>query len=222
MHQILRKKVMALLAVPLLFALLGYMVLYVSLKPVADFSVSLITSMIADALPDFSGEENPLYEDKNLIERNTVGLSEVVIPYIGQHFAQMTFPDIDFSVKVYFGDNDKILRRGAGMYAGSQLPGFKRTTLIAGHSWTVLNAVQHAKIEDTIEIKTNYGLYVYQIYDIVLAPSDFDSYVDLKQKTEDTLVVYTCYPFERLVGRLSTRYFIYASRISGPDIIGGQ
>ncbi len=222
MHQILIKKVMALIAVPLLFALFGYATFYITLKPAADFSVSLITSMMADALPDFSGEENPLYEDKNLIERNSVPLSEVVIPYIGQHFAQMTLPDIDFTVKVYFGDNDRILRRGTGMYAGSQLPGFKRTTLIAGHSWTVLNSIQHTKVDDTIEIKTNYGLYVYQVYDIVIAPDNFDSYVDLTQDEEDTLVVYTCYPFQRLVGRLSTRYFIYARRISGPDILGGQ
>lgn len=218
----LSKKVMAFLIVPLLFALLGYSIIYLSLKPAADFSISMVTSMIADSSPDFSGEEKPLYEDKNLVERNSVPISEVVIPYIGQHFAQMSFPDIDFSVKVYFGDNDRILRRGAGMYAGSQLPGFKRTTLIAGHSWTVLNAVQHAKLADLIEIKTNYGLYVYEIYDIVLAKSDFDSYVDLKQTDEDTLVVYTCYPFERLVGRLSIRYFIYARRISGPDILKGN
>jgi sortase A len=222
MNQIFIRKVMAFLIVPLLFALLGYAILYLSLKPVADFSISLVTSMISEALPDFSGEENPLYEDKNLIERNSVSLSEVVIPYIGQHFAQMSFVDIDFSVKVYFGDNDRILRRGAGMYAGSQLPGFKRTTLIAGHSWTVLNAVQNAKIGQEIEVKTNYGLYVYEIVDIVLAKSDFDSYVDLKQTDEDTLVVYTCYPFERLVGRLSMRYFIYARRISGPDILRGE
>lgn len=222
MIQMLTKKVMAFLIMPLLFALLGYTVVYLSLKPVADFSISMVTSMIADSLPDFSGEENPLYEDRNLVERNSVPISEVVIPYIGQHFAQMSFPDIDFSVKVYFGDNDRILRRGAGMYAGSQLPGFKRTTLIAGHSWTVLNAVQHAEISDEIEIKTNYGRYVYEIFDIVLAKSDFDSYVDLKQTDEDILVVYTCYPFERLVGRLSIRYFIYARRISGPDILKGN
>jgi sortase A len=222
MIQMLTKKVMAFLIVPLLFALLGYTIFYFSLKPAADFSISLVTSMISEALPDFSGEENPLYEDVNLIERNSVPLSEVVIPYIGQHFAQMNFPDIDFSVKVYFGDNDRILRRGAGMYAGSQLPGFKRTTLIAGHSWTVLNAVQHAKLDDVIEVKTNYGLYVYQIFDIVLAEDDFDSYVDLKQTEEDILVVYTCYPFQRMVGRLSIRYFIYARRISGPDILRGD
>ncbi|MBV1709215.1 MAG: sortase, partial [Erysipelothrix sp.] len=94
--------------------------------------------------------------------------------------------------------------------------------LIAGHSWTVLNAVQHAKPDDVIEVKTNYGLYVYQIFDIVLAEDDFDSYVDLKQTDEDILVVYTCYPFQRMVGRLSIRYFIYARRISGPDILKGE
>ena len=53
----LSKKVMAFLIVPLLFALLGYSIIYLSLKPAADFSISMVTSMIADSSPDFRSEE---------------------------------------------------------------------------------------------------------------------------------------------------------------------
>lgn len=67
--------------------------------------------------------------------------------------------------QIFFGDNDVALRNGVGIYAGSFVPGYGGTILVAGHNNTYFNGLKNAEVGQKVEIKTSYGNYIYEITD---------------------------------------------------------
>ena len=69
-----------------------------------------------------------------------------------------------------------------------------------------------------VTIKTSYGVYEYQVTGSRVAHHLDDTAYDLMQDKEQ-LIMYTCYPFEMLVGiTKQERLFVYADKISGPVV----
>ncbi|MEG2597788.1 MAG: sortase, partial [Oscillospiraceae bacterium] len=81
---------------------------------------------------------------------------------------------------------------------------------------TYLYTLGKAKKGDLIQFNTSYGKYVYQITGSKIAVDTDVSAYDLTREA-DNLIIYTCYPFDRL-GFTADRYFVYADYLSGPTI----
>jgi sortase A len=215
--KLFKKVMVALFVVPLLFCGLEYGFFYFSLKPLLEPFISAASLLIADEAIDFNDDLNSIYVEQDFVDRGTVPLAEVVIPFVGTYYARIESARIGLSVRLYWGDSLKILRKGAGQYIGSNLPGFQKPLLIAGHNLTTFNPIQNMVLGDLITINTNYGKYTYEVYEIAIKKSDDAEAFNL-QRNEEILILYTCYPFHMLRSHKYDRFIVYGRRISGPDI----
>ena len=202
-----QRKIMALILVPLSFAFICYLTLYMLISPVVDPLISIYNLIASDYAPELNNENSQnLYKNK-LVSSDVIKASQIIQPNFGDMFGKLTIDSVNIKVNLYYGDDREQLRHGAGLFAGSFLPGFNRTILIAGHSIPYFEPLGNIKIGDIISISTHYG--------------DDSSNYDLKQDKKEQLILYTCYPFE-LIGYKSQRLFVYADKISGPTIVEGQ
>ena len=194
-----QRKIMALILVPLSFTFICYLTLYMLISPVIDPLISIYNLIASDYAPELNEENSQnLYANK-LVSSDVIKASQIIQPNFGDMFGKLTIDSVNIKVNLYYGDDREQLRHGAGLFAGSFLPGFNRTILIAGHSID----------------------FQYKITSTKIADADDSSNYDLKQDKKEQLILYTCYPFE-LIGYKSQRLFVYADKISGPTIVEGQ
>ena len=149
---------------------------------------------------------------------DTVDASEVKYPTIDKQFGTIKIDGRDVDAKLFFGDGSVPLRNGVGVYAGSFIPGYGKTILVAGHNNTWFNGLKNVKKGDIVEIKTSYGNYKYKVKSTAIKKATDKTAYDLKAE-EENLILYTCYPFDEL-GLTEYRFFVYADKISGPQITG--
>lgn len=148
---------------------------------------------------------------------DTVKSSLIKYPAVGDNYAVIHNDARDFSKDLYFGDTVAILDISIGQYAKSGIPGEGRPLLVAGHNGTHFNKLQYFEKGDHVQIDTSYGKYVYEVDDMEIlynATETFDA--SILDKDEEMLIMYSCYPFN-VVGT-PDRYFVYAHKISGPNI----
>lgn len=220
------------LIMPLFFTILGYFIIYFSFSDIVDMYYSGLKLVLSPYTPNFSDDLTTIFNksidnDINKIQdpainnedvtQSKVLLSQIEMPKFGTHYAMLSFDRTGTELPLYFGDNKKILKKGAGQYIGSFIPGYNRPILIAGHNNTHFNTLKELQISDIVTITTNYGIYKYKIFDTKVTKADDDSAYDLSLKKEQ-LILYTCFPFD-IVGFTDQRYFVYADKISGPEII---
>ena len=211
------KRTMAHLLMPLSFLLLAYGLGWLALRPLWDYAGNTLGMFITQTAPDFEGNLTSIYTG-NTLTGGTINLADVVIPDIGTHYAQLSCLRLGMDIPVYYGDMDNILARGAGHFAGSALPGFGSTTLLAGHNNTWFRPLEYVTTGDLFTYTTNYGTYVYKVRDIKILRYDDPTAVNLTQQEKEELILYTCYDFTTLSGRKQQRLFVYCDRISGPEI----
>ena len=140
----------------------------------------------------------------------------VEYPAYGVCFGQLSVKDCGVDCPLFMGDGDIALSNGAGVYYGSFIPGYGRTTLIAGHNNTFFNGLKNAKSGQEITIKTGYGIYRYKIKETAAKDESDAGAYDLSADKEN-LVLYTCYPFDE-VGLTDKRFFVYADLVDGIPI----
>lgn len=140
----------------------------------------------------------------------------VQYPNYGNLFGELIINDCNVDANLFFGDNDVALRNGVGIYAGSFVPGYGGTILVAGHNNTYFNGLKNAAVGQKVEIKTSYGNYIYEITDTAVKKATDRTAYDLSADYEN-LIMYTCYPFDAL-GLTTQRYFVYAKLVSGTPI----
>jgi sortase A len=151
---------------------------------------------------------------------NTISIENIQFPNHGTHFANLSCARINLDAPIFWGDADDILKVGVGQYTGSFLPGFGRTILLSGHNTTYFNSLKLMEVGDVIEYSTNYGSYVYrvsnlQVLQVKEAKERLDDYLSYQ---DETLIIYTCYPFEILSGTKMERLFVFAEKISGNHV----
>lgn len=214
------KNLLAYICMPVGFCVLGYLLIYIVFNPIISPVLSVSEIFISDA--DFKNGENltSIFEENNASAQNssdTVDMSQVQIPSFGTHYANLSIPSVSIDAPLYFGDSNTVLSSGLGQYNGSFLPGFGRPILISGHNNSYFNSLQYISQGDEITITTNYGVYKYQVTETKIASYDDTSAYDLSADKE-TLILYTCYPFDTL-GLTPQRFFVYADKISGPAVV---
>jgi sortase A len=151
---------------------------------------------------------------------SSIKLSNISMPAYGEKYANVVISSVGINLGLYFGDTSAILSKGLGQYTGSSIPGFGRKTIICGHtSDNFLGPLRNISIGDKININADYGSYSYKIYKTEHADITGSLPAEYKNpQYKDALIMYTCYPFGTK-NYTTQRFFVYAQKISGPDII---
>lgn len=185
--------------------------------PLLSDAAALSNLLLSDKQVDYSKSfENIFVPTTN--DEDTVDASDVEFPSVDKQFGELKIKDRNVNTKLFFGDGSIPLQNGVGVYAGSFIPGYGKTILVAGHNNTFFNGLKNVKNGDIISIATSYGNYKYKIRDTKILNADSKKAYDLNKK-EENLILYTCYPFDTL-GLTEKRFFVYADKISGPKIVG--
>ena len=203
---------------PLAFFLVGYLLAFAALYSTVAPYLQTIGLVFDTKVPDFEadGENHLDLSSKPQEDDGTVALSEITYPKEGDLYARITIPTADIDCDLYYGDGKAQLKKGAGTYMGAFIPGYDRTTLIAGHNHTYFTTLWKIKEGDAIYIETSYGRYEYRVTGINITDHDDETAYDLL-KREENIILYTCYPF-KLQGFYQERYFVYGEYVSGPMI----
>lgn len=233
------KKLMAYIYMPLIFAILGYGIVYLAARPILKVGGSIVSLVLSTSSPAQSQTRSKSFKEQDVKASEqlaakdaaaaadksqpppTINVQDITYPQYGDLYGRLTCDRIGLAANVYYGDDNQILREGIGQYTGSGLPGFGRQILLAGHNVTTFAPLKDIKAGDVVTFKTTYGTYEYKITDMKVLDARDTSAYDLLADGEK-LVMYTCYPFTTL-GSTNERYFVYGDKILGPQIVeGGQ
>lgn len=122
--------------------------------------------------------------------------------------AVLRIPGIELEVPVYQGTTEHVLRRGAGLIAGTAFPGSTGNVGIAAHRDTHFRGLKDVATGDLIELGTLDQTLVYRITTLeVVGPGDVHV---LDDTGEPMLTLVTCYPFY-FVGNAPQRYVVRAT-----------
>lgn len=177
-------------------------VLYIAGKPVLSYVRSHGKMIIIKGAPGYLDE----YGQATII--NTDMIKD--IPALNTRYGAIYSDRIGLAVPLYYGDDYKTLEKGVCQYPKSGLPGHGRPILISGHSSTFFAPLEQLELGDVVYIDTNYGSYSYKVDSIEITDSSDTTAYDL-ELDEEELIIYTCYPFGKLVGDEDGRIFYHCS-----------
>jgi LPXTG-site transpeptidase (sortase) family protein len=123
---------------------------------------------------------------------------------------EMRVPAIGYRAMVRNGVGSNVLDFGPGHYAGTPWPGQPGNVGVAGHNtyWLSFNRL---RVGDRVEIRTQHGLYVYEINgSSVVDPNDRTV---LSATSDHRLTLTTCYPL--WAGVFATKRLIFTAREIG-------
>jgi sortase A len=238
---------MAYVYMPLIFTLLGYGTITIAAAPFVPMLQATGGMLIAEEAPRFNQELKSIFQPNASKEAvaakqeksseqaamtgsnteieipeksNTVSMKSINFPDHGTHYAEVSCDRIQLKAPVYWGDTDDILKVGVGQFMGSFLPGFDRSILLSGHNTTFFKPLQLVEEDDIITLRTNYGEYRYQVMEVtvILAEDAKKKMDELLSYEKEKLILYTCYPFETLLGTKQERLFVFADIITGPKV----
>lgn len=215
------KKLMAYIYMPLIFSVIGYGALFIAIKPLLDLGINVGSMVMVQEVPTFHTELDSIFEEPPISaeeQPETISVDSIQQPVYGQQYGSLACERIGLKAPVYYGDNNDILRAGAGQYIGSFLPGWNRTIMLCAHNTTYFKPLQQVEVGDVFTFTTSYGVYEYEVTDTRVADHEDSTAYDLLQE-EEQLIMYTCYPFETLAGTKTDRLFVYAKRITGPTVV---
>jgi len=223
------KQILAYFYIPVFFSLIGAAIVFVVLMPFWTLLSSAASVVLTNTAPIYTTNLRVIYTDTVLNDvkksavsnagsiTNAVSLSVIQWPVFGDLYGELTCKAAGIDAPVYYGDSSDILGVGLGTYIGSFIPGYGKPILISGHDTSYFLALKYVEQGDIFVFKTSYAEYEYEVTDIRVLKYDDATAIDLAAD-EENLILYTCYPFEKIVGAKSDRLFIYAERISGPDL----
>ncbi len=130
-------------------------------------------------------------------------------PYYGMQYGTLEIKSVDINMPVFFGDTMAILKKGVGHSSGSYFPGEGGAILYMGHNnKNMLRNLADVKLEDTVTVKTSYGLFKYKVF-----KTDIIKYTEIDKvpinRDEEILMIYTCYP-KNAIGHTTKRFVLYA------------
>ena len=172
-------------------------------------NISLINKVSIDV--ENKKVEETTIDSENKIKNYTLNVIGNIVqhPEYGTQYATIEIPKINVNLPVYFGDTLEILKKGVGHSSGSYFPGEGGSIIYMGHNSTkMFRRFSELQIGNTITVKTSYGEYTYEIYDMQLIKETELDKLPI-QKNEEILMVYTCYPFNN-IGYATQRYVVYA------------
>ena len=128
----------------------------------------------------------------------------------GDVVGELTVPRLRLSVMVFEGDDDRILKLGAGHIPRTALPAQGGNVGIAAHRDTYFRPLRFIRPNDSISLKTPRGTLHYTVTNTeIVQPSEVE--VLAKAPNRDLTLV-TCYPFY-YVGGAPKRFIVHAQKL---------
>lgn len=119
----------------------------------------------------------------------------------------LKIPRLNKTIPVYEGTEVAQLKKGAGHYEKSVLPGMQDNSVIAGHRDSVFSEFGSLEVGDELRVSTFYGKFVYIIKSFRIVEAN-DRTVIVPTPTA-VLTLSTCYPF-RFIGSAPQRFIVHA------------
>jgi sortase A len=135
----------------------------------------------------------------------------------GALWAKLSIPTIGLENKnVYAGESNSIYKKGIGKRFGTRFPGQGGNIVLGAHVTREFYDLQLLKVGDKVYIETEYGDYIYEVFETkIFSIADY-SYVMNYDKGEQ-LTLYTCHP--RGTAYRTERFGVFCKKISGPEWI---
>ncbi len=128
----------------------------------------------------------------------------------GDVIGELEIPRLHLSVIVFEGDDDGILRLGAGHIPDTALPPGSGNVGIAAHRDTYFRPLRLIRVNDVIEMKTPGGESRYAVTETkIVQPSDIGV---LARTPGRNLTLVTCYPFY-FIGSAPERFIVHARKV---------
>ena len=191
-----------------LLMILAAPILYAAGEPIASYLLSQGRMAVIKGAPDYLNEPNYDLIDLEQLKADIDKLNDSNIPELGSKYGSIHCERVDLSVPLYYGDDDVSLQKGVGQYPSSGLPGSGKPILVSGHNNTYFAPLEQIIEGDIVTIITEYGSFDYEVVSKLIADAK-DTTVYDSSLSKEQLILYTCYPFGKLVGKLDTRIFFY-------------
>ncbi len=215
------KKLSAYIYMPIIFACLGVLILYISLSPIIKNASSILALITSDSASSFVDELSDEFVGST-VSGGDVSVKDIGYPKYNSKFAELSCDRLSLKAPVYHGDNDMCLHFGVGIPAYGTIPGFSKSVIVSGHNSTFFAPLENVQTGDIFTFATNYGQFEYEVKNIeIMSENDFDESV-LKDKSGDKLILYTCYPFSFVGGVGDSRLFVTCDLISGPRVYDAE
>ncbi|MGY1423425.1 class D sortase [Bacillus cereus] len=132
---------------------------------------------------------------------------------LGEKVAYLIIPKIQKKYSVYWGADDRVLKKGVGMFVSNltTTPSGNGHTVLSGHRDTVFTEIGKLKENDQLIVEYENKTYTYKVNKHWVTDSEDRTVV--VEKNEPTLSLTTCYPFE-YIGNAPDRYIIESSLVS--------
>ena len=156
-------------------------------------------------------------QGEDLPAEGTIAREGLSLPLSGDQYGELACEKAGLQAPLYYGDSEEVLKKGAGTYAGSYLPGMGGTILAGAHDATFFAPLEKMEKDDVISLTTTYGSYQYRVTKTQAADLMDASAYQISKDGEE-LVLYTCYPFGVEDEVREQRFYVYAEKISGPEI----
>jgi sortase A len=138
---------------------------------------------------------------------NSFVTSVSVRPLKGDFLGTLSIPRLGRVIPIYEGTDESELKKGAGHYVKSVLPGFLDNSVISGHRDSYFSKFDKLKVGDSITTKTSSGTFTYKIKSFRIVKAD-DRTVIVPTEVA-TLTLTTCYPFY-FIGNAPKRFIVTA------------
>ena len=119
-------------------------------------------------------------------------------------------------IKVFFGDNNALLRQGAGMWVNSRFCGQNGKVVLSAHVTSHFHELEDMKAGDLVRMNTVYGDYVYQVRETKVFHYRDNSLLK-PEDGKDVLLMYTCYPRKNGHTFKTQRLAVICDKVEGKD-----
>ena len=129
-------------------------------------------------------------------------------PSYGLNYATLNIERLNIKNAVYFGDMTSILSLGIGHATWSDMPTEGGTVVYSGHNReNKLAGLKEVKIGDKVLVDASYAKCTYEVKKTQIL-KDYETDKLTKINNEETLILYTCYPFDTYV-YADERFVVY-------------
>lgn len=130
-------------------------------------------------------------------------------PSYSSSYATLKIDDLDIENNIYYGDIASILSLGIGHSTWSEMPTEDGVIVYSGHNReNMLGNLKDITVGDKIVLDTSYATCTYEVSKTqILKDTETDKLTKINNK--ETLILYTCYPFNTYV-YTNQRFVVYS------------
>ncbi len=138
--------------------------------------------------------------------------------YYGEQWATLNVDGWEErDIPVFFGDENALLRKGAGMRFNSRFCGQGGRTVLSAHVTAHFYELETTKIGTLVTMDTVYGKYVYEVVDTLIFHYQNNSALSPVEGEGETLFMYTCYPRKNGYQFKTQRLALICRKVEGKE-----